>query len=75
MGVSALVPYLGATFALHTQRREAQAAKNGTSMAAPAVPMLQFQKFLALWLLTFLRQACEHYPSALPLHGRGPAPI
>ena len=75
MGVSALVPCLGATFVLHARRGEAQAAKNGTSMAAPAAPMLQFQKFLALWLLTFLRRACERYASALPVNGRAPAPI
>ena len=75
MGVSALVPYLGATFALHARRGEAQAAKNGTSMAAPTAPALQFQKLLALWLLVLLRRACGHHPSALPLHGRAPAPI
>ena len=75
MGASALPPYLGAAFALHARRGEAQAAKNGTSMAAPAAPMLQFQKFLALWLLAFLRRACEHHASALPVNGRAPLPI
>ena len=74
MGVSALLPYLGAAFALHAPPGGAQAAKNGTPMAAPAAPMLQFQKFLALWLLAFLRRAFEHHASALPPHGRGPAP-
>ena len=74
MGVSALVPCLGTTLVLHARRGEAQAAKNGTSMAAPAAPILQFQKFLALWLLAFLRRACEHHASELPPHGRGPAP-
>ena len=75
MGASALVPYLGAAFALHARRREAQAAKNGTSMATPTAPILRFQKFLALWLLSFLRGACEHHDSVLPLNGRAPEPI
>ena len=42
MGVSALVPCLGTTLVLHARRGEAQAAKNGTSMAAPAAPVLRF---------------------------------
>ena len=74
MGVSALLPYLGAAFARHAPPGAAQAAKNGTPMAAAAAPMLQFQKFLALWLLAFLRRACERHASALPLNGRAPAP-
>ena len=75
MGVSALPPYLGAAFALHARPGGAQAAKNGTPMAAPAAPMLHFQKFLALWLLAPLRRACGYHASALPLHGLAPAPI
>ena len=75
MGASPLLPCLGAAFALHAPPGGAQAAKNGTSMAAPAAPVLQFQKFLALWLLAFLRRACERHASALPPHARAPAPI
>ena len=75
MGVPSLPPCLGAAFALHALPGNAQAAKAGTSMAGPMAPMLRFQKYLALWILAFLARACEHHASALPLHGRAPAPI